>query len=93
MNPNCGPPPKREGAPPSTPNPHESHTWSQSNFDFAFPQACAHKNQERILGLVWLAAKSLVEINGKLSDIAVLVQQQTDLVRRILQEHEGRRQS
>jgi hypothetical protein len=74
------------------PNPHKlTVTRSIGNSETATTQASAHKNQERELGLIWLASKSLVEINEKLTDAITLLQQQTDLLRAIRLEHEGRR--
>jgi hypothetical protein len=43
------------------------------------------EREQRQLELSWLMAKSLVEINGKLTDIATLIQQQTDLLRRLVE--------
>ena len=43
------------------------------------------EREQRQLELSWLMTKTLVEINGKLTDIATLIQQQTDLLRRLVE--------
>lgn len=43
------------------------------------------ERQQRELGLVWLTAKTLVHIDEKLTDLVTLAQQQTDLLRRIVE--------
>jgi hypothetical protein len=42
------------------------------------------EREQRQLELSWLMAKTLVEINGKLTDLVTLQQQAVDLLRRIL---------
>jgi uncharacterized coiled-coil protein SlyX len=43
------------------------------------------EREQRLLELSWLMAKTLVEINGKLTDIATLIQQQSDRLRRLVE--------
>ena len=49
------------------------------------------ERQQRELGLLWLTAKTVVEINGKLTDLLTLQQQQVDLLRRIILSREQRK--
>ena len=49
------------------------------------PSTSNDKREQRQLELTWLMAKQLLEINGKLTDIATLIQQQTDLLRRLVE--------
>jgi len=44
-----------------------------------------HTREQRQLELHWLTAKSLVEINGKLTDLVTLQQQEVDLLRRLVE--------
>jgi hypothetical protein len=44
-----------------------------------------HTREHRQLDLQWLIAKSLVEINGKLTDLVTLQQQEVDLLRRLVE--------
>jgi hypothetical protein len=48
------------------------------------PSTSNDRREQRQLELTCLMAKQLIEINGKLTDIATLIQQQVDLLRRIL---------
>ena len=43
------------------------------------------KRASRDTQLVCIATRTLIDINGKLGDIATLAQQQNDLIRRILE--------
>ena len=42
--------------------------------------------REREIGLLWLTAKTLVQVDAKLTDLVTLQQQAVDLLRRIVKE-------
>jgi hypothetical protein len=44
------------------------------------------QERQRALGLLWLAARFLVQIDAKLGNLLVLQQQSVDLLRRIVSE-------
>ena len=44
-----------------------------------------NERQQRQLELIWFAAKTMTEIKATVSDIAVLQQQEVDLLRRLVE--------